>query len=198
MIIGPGCLMNAFYLFLSYCSLGSSWWAGTGTLFNAQTELLAIVPATDAKGVSERFLGAHHEKVSEKERQRLEKATSSLFPWGPEAQGGAGRAGVTRRGSGRDVDLVSWPRTKPLSPAFKASVERGQAMDSVHGCRATHTPSWSFAQRSENTLVSCEGVAARAGCISDSWLFSAIQGVIKSAIFIGSLSLSPSFIFSLF
>lgn len=81
-----------------------------------------------------------------KELQRLEKATSSLFTWGTEAQGGAGCAGITQCGSGRDVDLVSWPRTKPLSPAFKASVERGQAMDSGHWCKAPHTPSWSSAQ----------------------------------------------------
>lgn len=102
MIIGPGCLMNAFYLFLSYCSLGSSWWAGTGTLLTAQTELLAMISGHGMPWGSQKdAVGGCNDKVSVKERTlEIDQKRQLLhcFPGGTEAQGGAEPASTTWQG----------------------------------------------------------------------------------------------------
>lgn len=115
-----------------------------------------------------------------------------------EAQGEAGCARITHRGSGngRVWTWVTWSRRQPVSPAYKACVERDTTTDSVCPCKAAHSPLEALPTTQRTLTVSCCGLAARAGCISDSWLFSVIQYCYQISYFYGPFPFLFLFIFS--
>ena len=173
MIIGLGCLMNAFYLFLSYCSLGSSWWAGTGTLLTAQTELLAMISGHgmqwDAMGSQKDAVGGCNGKVSAKEgalERDQKRQLLHCFPggdWGPgRVRTSQGHVDGSQRAEGRGgtVTWSFWPRRQ----ACPSRLQDSSGENSSGQCESLSLtpPAWSSA-RCQGTLTCC---MPGLGCLS--------------------------------